>query len=491
MTIAKLIPFITVAPLLGALITPLIGRGILPWLIATLCSWFVFALSVMLLIHVTLHGSIEYAMGGWPAPIGIAYHIDALNAFALLIVTGVAAAVTPYSRLSVANEIPAAKHKYFYAVYLLFIAGLIGITVTGDVFNLYVLLEVSSLTSYILIAMGKDRRALSATFKYLILGTIGATFILIGIGYLYMATGTLNMLDMASRIASQQDSRTVLSAFAFIVVGASIKLALFPLHTWLPRAYTYAPTAVTALLAGTSTKVGVYILVRILFTIFGGNFSFHILPTAQALIPLACAAILYASAMAISCRDAKKMFAWSSVAQIGYIILGFSFISVTGLSAGVIHLFNHALIKTALFLALGCVIYRLGNAKIETFAGIGKTMPWTAAAILLGGLSLIGIPLTTGFVSKWYVVLAAIEQSAWWAVAAVVLGSILGLVYVWRIVEAMYFKAAVAADTKEAPFSLLLPVWILICANIYFGAHATLTAELATHTAQVLLGVAP
>src|SRR5690606_22406868 len=229
----------------------------------------------------------------------------------------------------------------------------------------------SSIAQYALIAMGRDRRSLTAAYQYLIMGTIGMTFLLIGIGFLYIMTGTLNMADLAERLPAVADTRTVQAAFAFIPVGVGLKLALFPLHLWLPNAYTYAPSAVTALIAATATKVAVYVLLRFFFTVFGEP------PLTELLLPLALLGVAIPSIVAVFQRDAKRLLAYSSVAQVGYMLLGISIVTVTGLTATMLHLFNHALIKGALFLALGCVAYRIGSTSIERMAGVGRQMPWT------------------------------------------------------------------------------------------------------------------
>ena len=248
------------------------------------------------------------------------------------------------------------------------------------------------------------------------MGTIGATFIVIGIGLLYAETGTLNMADLAKKLGEQTLSRTIGAAFGFLIVGISLKLALFPLHLWLPKAYTYAPSVVSAFLAATATKVAVYVLLRFIFTIFNVKLSFGVMPLDTILLVLAVIAMFAGSAVAIFQPNLKRMLAYSSVAQIGYMILGISFANVNGIAAGVIHLFNHALIKGGMFLALGCLFYRLATVDINDLAGIGRRLPWTMAAFVIGGLGLIGVPLTVGFVSKWYLVIGALDRG-WWPVA--------------------------------------------------------------------------
>ncbi|MEX2366568.1 MAG: monovalent cation/H+ antiporter subunit D family protein [Pseudohongiellaceae bacterium] len=478
-----------IIPLLSAPLCLALYRPAWAWMFSLVVTIASLLVSIGLLQQVLDTGTISYAMGGWAPPWGIEYRIDLANAFVLLIVSIIGAVVMFYAGKSVERELPAHKQTLFYTAYLLCLAGLLGITITGDAFNVFVFLEISSLSTYILVSLGKDRRALTAALQYLVMGTIGATFILIGVGLLYVMTGTLNMQDLAQRLPAVIHTRTIHSAFAFLTVGICLKLALFPLHLWLPNSYTYAPSAASALLAATATKVAIYILLRFVFTIFGMEFSFEVMPLGEILLVLSILAIMIGSTVAIYQDNIKRMLAYSSIAQIGYMILGISFATVTGVTAGILHLFNHALMKGGLFLALGGIVYSLGAARFENFRGLGKIMPWTMAAVVGGGLSLIGVPLTVGFVSKWYLVLAALEQG-WWPVAAIVLvGSLLAVVYVWRIVEMAYFQAPAEGQTpREAPLQLLIPTWLLIAASIYFGINTELTVGVATQAAEALIG---
>lgn len=478
-----------VLPLIAAPVMVLARRGAIAWLLAVIVSWAGLFISVALLAQVADGSVISYAIGNWPPPWGIEYRIDRVNAFMLVLVSAIASAVAVYSRASVAAEVPRERHYLFYALYSLCLAGLLGIAATGDAFNLFVFLEISSLSSYVLIAQGRDRRALMAAYQYLVMGTIGATFYIIGVGLLYLMTGTLNMADMAHQLSGVTEVRPVLAALAFITVGICLKLALFPLHLWLPNAYACAPSAVTAFLAATATKVSVYVLLRFYYSVFGESFVFTALPMGKVLLVLSLAAMFVASTVAIFQQDLKRMFAYSSVAQIGYITLGLSFDSMTGLTAGIVHLFNHALTKGALFMLLGGIVLRLGGVRFEQIGGIGRVMPFTSFGIVLGGLSLIGVPGTAGFISKWYLVLAALESGAWWIAFAIVLSSLLAAVYVWRFVEAAYFRepGAALAKLKEAPLEMLIPAWTMIAACIYFGLDTTLTVGSAAQAAATLL----
>lgn len=485
------LPVLLVAvPLILAPLTALFGRMASAWVMAWAACWWSFGVSIALLRRVLDEGTISYAMGGWAAPYGIEYRIDLANAFVALIVAGIAAVVIPYARTSVAKEIEPDRGPLFYAAFVLCMTGLLGIAVTGDVFNVFVFLEISSLSAYALIALGHDRRALTASYQYLIMGSVGATFIVIGIGLMYVMTGTLNMADLAERLPAVMDTRTIPVAFTFLTVGITLKLALFPLHLWLPNAYTYAPSAVTAFIASTATKVAVYLLLRFFFTIFGAAFSFEAMQLDMVLMPLALAAILTMSLVAVYQDNVKRLLAYSSVAQIGYMVLGISFASVLGVAAGILHLFNHALMKGALFMAIGCVFYSVGSVRLSAMSGLGKKMPWTMAAFVAGGLSIIGVPLTVGFISKWYLVTAALEQGLWPVAVVVMIGSLLALIYIWKVVEVAYFGEADGdAEIREAPLGMLVPTWVLVVANFYFGIDASLTAGVATRAAEALLGV--
>ncbi len=482
-----------VVPLVAAPLCVVLRRAVPAWSLALAVSWTCLAIALALLQQVLDGGVISYRIGDFAPPWGIEYRIDLVSAFLLVIVAAIGAVVMPFARASIEREIPADRIYLFYCMYLLSLCGLLGIAITGDAFNLFVFMEISSLSSYVLVSLGNDRRALTAAYRYLVMGTLGATFYIIGVGMMYMMTGTLNIADLAERLPAVADSRTVLAALAFLTVGISLKLALFPLHVWLPNAYTYAPSVVAAFLAATATKVAVYVLIRVRLTIFGRTGVMDSLPIEGMLMGLALAAMLVASTVAIFQKNIKRMLAYSSLAQIGYMILGISFVTVTGLTGGILHLFNHALMKSALFLAMGCIFWRLGSVHIRDFDGLGRRMPLTMAAFVVAGLSLIGVPLTVGFISKWYLIQAALEKGLWIVAALILASSLLAVVYVWRVVEVAYFRPLPegAAAHEEAPLSMLIPLWIMAGASVYFGVDATSTAAVAGRAAAFLLGGAP
>jgi multicomponent Na+:H+ antiporter subunit D len=480
-----------VLPLLGALLAALFRQRTIAWLIAFVVSWLSPVIAARLLFLVIDGGSISYEIGGWARDIGIEYRVDLLSALFLLLVSTIGAVIMTLAGRSVRGEIPHDRTAWFYTMYLMCLAGLLGIAITGDAFNAFVFLEISSLSSYTLIAFGQDRRALLSAYQYLIMGTIGATFYVIGVGLIYTQTGTLNLGLIAERIGDVESTRSILAALAFIVVGISLKLALFPLHLWLPNAYAHAPSVATIFLAATATKVAVYLLIRYLYSVFGAGFVFFgDLPVTEILVALSLAAMFGASLVAVFQANVKRMLAYSSVGQIGYITLGIAFATQTGLTGGLVHTLNHALIKGAAFAAVAAIVFRTGKVRLDDLAGIGRRMPMTMAAFVVAGFGLIGVPGTVGFVSKWYLVVAAVEEGWVWLAFLVVASSLIALLYVGRVVEVAFFRAPKGAvvDAREAPVEMIVGTWLLAGAVIYFGLDADLTAGLAADAAGLLLG---
>lgn len=481
---------LVVVPLMAAPVCVLVRNATAAWTVALAVSWAVFAIALKLLFQVMEQGEVLYRIGGWDAPWGIEYRLDSVGSLVVVIVAAIGAVVLPYAKRSVEHEIPQERIYLFYAMMMLCLSGLLGITVTGDAFNLFVFLEISSLSSYVLISLGRDRRALTAAYRYLIMGTLGATFYIIGVGLMYQMTGTLNITDLSTILPAVADTRTVLAALAFLTVGISLKLALFPLHLWLPSAYTFAPSTVTVFLAATATKVSLYVLLRLFFTMFGEVDIFATFPVQPVLIAMALAAMFLASLSAIWQQNIKRMLAYSSVAQIGYMVLGVALATEAGLAGGIVHMFNHALIKGSAFMAVGAIIFATGAVTIKDLEGIGKRMPLLMGAFIISGLGLIGVPLTVGFVSKWQLVTATLEADMWPLAALILLSSLLAVIYVWRIFEVAYLRkpAAGLPAPKELPLSMLVPTWILALASVYFGTNATFTLNLAHAAARQLMG---
>jgi multicomponent Na+:H+ antiporter subunit D len=484
-----------VVPMLVAPLVVLLRPRGLAWAACTAASLLAFAVAVRL-VQVVLHsGTANYLMGSWPAPYGIELEVDALSALVLLIVTGASVLALVGGRNSLDGQIALGRQPYFYAAWLLALAGLSGIVVAADAFNIFVFMEISSLASYVLIAGGPDRRALPSVFKYLIMGTIGATFYLIGVGLIYMMTGTLNLADMEFRIHEVADQRPILAAAGFITVGLALKAAIFPLHVWLPNAYTYAPHMVTAFLAACSTKVSLYVLLRFDFFVFQDNLAGHAFQFAAYLMPLAVLGIIVGSAVAMFEKNIKRLLAFSSVAQIGYMMLGASLVSVAGLTAGIVHIFNHALAKGALFLAVASFATLAASLRFDDLRGIARRMPWTFGAFVIAGLSLIGIPGTAGFISKWYLISAAMDLGTLGLplVAIILVSSLMAVVYIWRIVEVACFANTAEEPEPRASVSpaLVAALWLAAAANIVFGLVPELPLSLSGDAATQLLDHLP
>jgi multicomponent Na+:H+ antiporter subunit D len=499
MDFAQHLPVLQVIiPLLAApLIVLLQPRGF-AWAATTATAFFSFAVSIAIAARILAGDILHYEMGGWFAPIGIELRVDAFSAIVLLIISGAAAISLVAARTSINQQIEHHRQPLFYAAWLLAIAGLVGMVVTADAFNIFVFMEISSLAGYILIAGGPDRRALPAVFKYLIIGTIGATFYLIGVGMIYMMTGTLNLDDMAQRVVGIEDQRPILVAAAFVFIGLALKAALFPLHVWLPNAYTHAPHMVTVFLAACGTKVAVYVLLRFQFTIFQ-SFAEHLLQFALFLMPLALLGITVASLVAMFEGHLKRMLAFSSVAQIGYILLGASLMSDSGFTASTLHMFNHALAKGALFLAVAKFATQYADLRIDSLEGAARSMPLTSFAFVIAGLSLIGVPGTAGFISKWQLIMAIMETGnmGFIMVGIVVISSLIAVAYIWRVVETLYAiptdnipASATNVNVKSEKMDLLLvALMFTVAMNIYFGLVPALPFTLAELSSQILLQV--
>lgn len=477
MTADQLPVLITVIPLISAFLVPLVGqfRREASFVLAAGAVASSFFCSLGTLIQVLHGGPVHYRLGGWQPPWGIELVVDHLSAFVVTLVSGISLVITFYTRRSVEKEIPD-RFVHFYCLFLLLTTGLLGMVVTGDLFNLFVFLEISSITAYALIAIGEDGAPMAA-FNYLILGTIGASLYLLGVGYLYIMTGSLNMADLSMRLPNLYGSPVVRVAFTFFTVGLGIKIALFPLHMWLPDAYTYAPSSVSAFIAPLMTKVAAYALIRIMFTVFEPRFSLEIFPVGTILAAVAGVAILVGSVMAIAQSDLKRMLAYSSVSQIGYIVLGIALGNRLALIGAYLHILNHALMKGCLFMVSGSLMFRRGMRDISRLRGVHRSMPWTMAAFVIAALSMIGIPPTAGFFSKWYLLLGTIEAKQWVLTAIILVSSLLNAVYFFRVIENAYLEPSQLGENEhptltlrsEAPLSMLLPTLIMAAAILITG----------------------
>lgn len=473
---------IIVVPLIASIFVPVIGwwkkRLCYPWVVAVLVIPLISSLSVLNTVMTT--GKFSYRLGGWAPPWGIEYMLDHLSAFVLVIVSSISLIVAIYSKKSVEDNLPE-KTVPFYTLFLLLVTGLMGIVITGDVFNLFVFLEISALSCYALIAIGEEGAPM-ATFNYIIIGTIGACFYLLGIGYLYIATGSLNMADLANILPDLYHSKVILVAFAFFTVGLAIKAGLFPLHTWLPDAYCTAPSAVSALIAPLMTKVAAYVMIRVMFTVFQPHFSVEIVPVFAILGWLSVMAIFWGGIKALAQTDLKRMLVYVVVAEVGYIVIGVSVANRMGLTGAILHIMNDAVMMACLFLVVGAILYKTGTREIQQLRHLNKKMPFTMAAFTITALSMVGIPPACGFFSKWYLILGTIEAGQWVWAAALLCSSLINAVLFFRVIECAYLKpmepayALNGGETKheeiqrdEAPLTMLVPIVITAAGVILLG----------------------
>lgn len=466
----NLFAYALMAPLLFALPVNLLGRRSRAWVAPLTASALLFSAvcSAVALSDVLRYGTIRYTLGGWQPPWGIELVVDPLAAMMLVVVACSALLGGLAALKSVEQELPGREH-IFFSLALILVTGLLGLVVSADAFNIYVLLEITAITTYGLIAMGGGRAPL-ASFNYIIMGTIGACFYLLGVGYLYILTGSLNMSDIASILPGLQSEIAVATAFAFLLVGLWVKMAFFPLHGWLPNAYSFAPTGTSLLIAPLMTKVAVYLMVRIMFSVFAPEYTFFEHAGVQQLIVWAAAlGIVVASGLALAQTDLKRMMAYIIIAEVGYMVGGVWLANRSGLTGAVLHILNDALMTLCLFLVAAAVAYRVGGTRFEDFRGLYRTMPVTMAAFTVGAFSLIGVPPTCGFFSKWYLILGGVEAGQWGYVAALLISSLVNAVLFFRIIEIAFFQPPAEAKVREAPALILQPLVITAVALIVIG----------------------
>jgi multicomponent Na+:H+ antiporter subunit D len=471
--------FIVVIPLICSFLCPVIGwwkkRGCYFWSVFTLLLCAIASINTLLAVMES--GTIHYRLGSWAPPFGIEYVVDHLNAMMLVVVSMISLVVAIYAGRSVEKELPG-KEVYFYTVFLLQVTGFLGIVITGDLFNLYVFLEIASLAGYALIAVGEDGAPL-ATFRYIVMGTIGACFYLLGVGYIYIITGSLNMADVREILPQLYGSRVMMTAVAFLLAGMAVKMALFPLHVWLPDAYTKAPSASSALIAPLMTKISLYVMIRILFTVFEPRLSVDLLPITDIMVWAGILAILAGAIMALAQTDFKRMLCYIVVAEVGYIVGGVGLANEIGIKGAILHILNDAVMTVGLFSVAGIVVYKTGHHSLSNFKDLFKKMPLTMSAFVVGALSIIGVPPTCGFFSKWYLVQGAIVAEHWAFLVALLMSSLISLVLFFRIIEIGYgFRIYHGVDVHgsdqaiiidEAPLSMLVPTLTIAIGILLIG----------------------
>ncbi len=426
-------------------------------------------LSLLNLIGVLQTGSIHYAFGGWAAPVGIEWVADGLASVMVMAVSLVALVCVIFIS-SVLFPNLGSRVVPFYSLVLLLVASLAGIIFAGDLFNLFVFLEVSALCAYALVGLAGGK-ALVAGFRYLILGTFGASLYLLGVGYFYAETGTLNMADLADRVPPLVTEKAIAIGVLFMFIGLGIKMALVPLHGWLPDAYTYAPDRVSPMLASLVTKVALYGWIRIMFWVLGASAVVYQIPVLLLVGILGAIAALVGAFLALTQEEIKRMFAYGGLSHIGLVLVGISIGNQTGFAGGVFYLLTDAVMQAGLFFWAGALIHLYGARTLADLGRLRDAPGWMSAVLVVIAMSMIGIPPTGGFFGKWYIILGALEAQNYFAIGAVLVATLLTLAYFARLFERLFRERASpqASTIREIPLGIRISLGTASVAIILLG----------------------
>jgi multicomponent Na+:H+ antiporter subunit D len=429
--------------------------------------------SIFNLHNVIHHGEVRYAFSGWSAPLGIEWVADGLASIVLLLLS-ILGFTGPTSPKALGGRI-----IHYYTLILLLISALTGIVFAGDLFNLFVFLEVAAISSYALVGVAGGR-ALFAAFRYLILGTIGASLYLLGVSYLYAVTGTLNMADIADKLPLLLGSKALVGGLLFIFIGLGIKMALVPFHAWMPEAYTYAPESITPILAPLLTKVVLLAWVRIVYWVLSASIVIYNIPILLLVASLGILAAFIGASLALAQRDIKMMFAYGGISHIGIILIGIGQGNQTGFVGGVFYLLNDAVMQAGLFYIAGVALCQYGVRTIDDLGRVGRKAPWLTGSLIVVALGMIGLPPTGGFFGKWYIILGALDSSDYISVAAVVLSTLLTLAYFVKLFEGIFRQTSTQSDVQfeEVPFSSKLCLGITSAAIMILGIFSAPIVQL-------------
>ena len=434
--------------------------------------------SILNLQNVIQHGEVRYAFSGWAVPLGIEWVADGLASVILVL-------LSVLGLLGVAFTGPTAPKAlggrivHYYTLILLLISAMTGIVFARDFFNLFVFLEVAAIASYALIGVAGGR-ALFAAFRYLVLGTLGASLYLLGVSYLYAVTGTLNMSDMVERLPLLMHSKALVGGLLFMFIGLGIKMALVPFHAWMPEAYTYAPDSISPLLASLATKLALLAWVRIIYWVFNASFVVFNIPILLLVEVLGALAAVIGASLALAQRDIKMMFAYGGISHIGIILIGIGQGNQTGFAGGVFYLLNDAVMQAALFFLAAVAFCHYGIKTIEDIGRVGKQTPWLTGSLIVMALGMIGLPPTGGFFGKWYIILGALDAGNYVSVAAVLLSTLLTLAYFVKLFESIFRQAPTQSNVQfaELPLSFKLTLGITSAAIMILGLFSSAIVQL-------------
>ena len=425
--------------------------------------------SILNLNNVIQNGEVRYVFSGWTVPLGIEWVADGLASviLVLLAILGFLGVMFtgPTSPKALGGRI-----VHYYILILLLISALTGIVFARDLFNLFVFLEVAAISSYALVGVAGGR-ALVAAFRYLVLGTLGASLYLLGVSYLYAVTGTLNMTDIVDRLPLLISSKALMGGLLFMFIGLGIKMALVPFHAWMPEAYTHAPDSISPILASLVTKVALLAWLRIVYWVLNAPVVFFNIPILMLVAVLGTLAAVIGAFLALAQRDIKMMFAYGGISHIGIILIGIGQGNQTGYAGGVFYLLNDAVMQAALFFLAGVAFCQYGVKTIDDLGRVGKQAPWVTGSLVVMSMGMIGLPPTGGFFGKWYIILGALEAGNYVSVAAVLLSTLLTLAYFVKLFEAIFRQSSTQLDIQsdEVPFSFKLTLGVTSAAIIILG----------------------
>ncbi len=461
-------------PFLTAISLPMIGLARRAWCrpMALAAVSGMNGLALANVVVVLKHGAIRYSFGGWAAPIGIEWVDDGLASLVMVTISFLALIALIHAGPATPPSIGGRVVPY-YTLILLLIAALTGIVFAADLFNVFVFLEVAALSGYALVGVAGGKALVSA-FRYLMLGTLGSALYLLGVAYFYAVTGTLNMMDLAERVPPLITSKAIVGGLIFMFLGLGIKMALMPLHSWLPDAYTHAPESVSPFLASLMTKVALIAWIRIMFWVVGPMAEIEHVPVLILLEELGAIAAVAGALLALAQSDIKRMFAYGGVSHIGLILIGVSLGNPTGFAGGVFYLINDMVLQAALFFLAGVVIVRYGVRRLEDLGRLRGQAPWLTGAFVVMAMAMVGFPPTGGFFGKWYIILGALEARNYVAVGAVVIATLLTMAYFFRIFERIFRErgghpSSSVAPPLDVPFSFKISVGTMSAATILLG----------------------
>ncbi len=468
MNSTTIIPLFVIIPLAAAFLTSLAGKFIrrsseVIIFISSL-ALLGFSIYARFLLNSSAGKIMIYKIGGWAPPFGICMVLDGLSCFMLITVNLIAFFVAVYSLSYMEQYTDKPK---FFTFFSLMVCGMNGLIITGDLFNLFVFLEIASIASYALVAFGTEAEEMEASFKYAIMGSVASAFIFIGIAFLYSFTSTLNMADMARVLSNKQNEWVIPFVGVLFLMGFGLKSALVPFHAWLPDAHPSAPASISAMLSGVLIKtLGIYSLIRIFFNIIGPTQGYL-----TVLMFLGAISMIVGVVLALSQWDLKRLLAYHSISQIGYVVLGIGLGTPLGILGGLFHLFNHSVFKSLLFLNSGAVDYATGPRDLKETGGLGKLMPVTAKTNLVASMSIAGIPPFNGFFSKAIIIIACLEKGNFGYAICAVIGSILTLASFMKV-QKFAFLGEIKdkfKNIKEAPFAMLFSMVCLAIICIFGG----------------------